>query len=297
VSSSGEPTIDFAIRLSDGRTLGLTETGLKSGPAIFHFHGYGSSRLEVRLLAETAARLGIRLIGVDRPGIGCSDAKPEFRILDWPDDVQEAADRLGIGRFAVEGLSAGAIYALACAYKIPHRLTACGLISSAVPSKIITSAGPRWMRSTWWLGKRLPWVFWPIFRLISWVKKSNQARIEAWLLRLSSWLGEPDQKLLAIPEMRAGWAQVLAAGVRQGTTTNLREAMADFQPWGFEVERIQFKKIFMWHGEADRLIPPALARLLAKALPECIATFYPDEGHISLMKNHAQDILTTMKPR
>jgi fermentation-respiration switch protein FrsA (DUF1100 family) len=53
----------------------------------------------------------------------------------------------------------------------------------------------------------------------------------------------------------------------------------------------------MWHGEADRLIPPALARLLAKALPECIATFYPDEGHISLMKNHAQDILTTMKPR
>ena len=71
--------------------------------------------------------------------------------------------------------------------------------------------------------------------------------------------------------------------------------MADFQPWGFTVERIPFKKIFMWHGEQDRLIPAALARLLAQALPQCIATFYPTEGHISLMTNHAQDILNTMR--
>ena len=295
MSSLDEPTIDTTIRLRDGRALGLMETGLRGGPAIFHFHAYGSSRLEVRLLAETAARLGVRLIGLDRPGIGSSDVKPDFRILDWPDDVQEVADQLGIERFAVEGFSAGGIYALACAYKIPHRLTACGLISSAVPSDMIMNAGPRWMRITWWLGKRFPWLFWPITRLVSRVRGSTQARIEVWLLRLSSWLGEPDQKLLTVREIRASWAQALGGGFQQGRKVNLREALADFQPWGFKVEGIPFKKLFMWHGEQDRLIPAAVAHLLAQALPQCVATFYPNEGHISLMTKHEQDILNTMR--
>ena len=75
----------------------------------------------------------------------------------------------------------------------------------------------------------------------------------------------------------------------------MREALADFQPWGFKVETIPFKKIFMWHGEQDRIVPTAPARLLAQALPQCIATFYPHEGHISVMANHAQDILNTMR--
>jgi pimeloyl-ACP methyl ester carboxylesterase len=294
MSSLDKPNVGSTIRLRDGRALGLMETGWRDGPTIFHFHGHGSSRLEVRLLDETAARLGVRLIGLDRPGIGCSDAKADFRILDWPDDVQEAADQLGIERFAVEGLSAGGIYALACAYKIPHRLTACGLISSTAPSYLIAKAGPRWMRTMWWLGERFPWLFWPLIRLVSWARGSTQASIEAWLLRISSWLGEPDQRVLAIHEIRADCAQALAEGFRQGRKANLREALADFQPWGFKVERIPFKKIFMWHGEQDRIMPATLARLLAQALPQCIATFYPNEGHISVMANHAQDILDTM---
>jgi pimeloyl-ACP methyl ester carboxylesterase len=271
------------------------DAGRRGGPAIFHFHGHGSSRFEVRLLAETASRLGVRLIGLDRPGIGSSDAKPDFRILDWPEDVQEVADQLGIERFAVEGLSAGGIYALACAYKIPHRLTACGLISSAVPRYMIAQAGPRWMRITWWLGKRIPWLLWPLICLVTFERGATQASIEAWLLRISPWLGEPDQRLLASHDVRTSCAQALAEGARQGSKANLREAMADFQPWDFEVEKIPFKKLFMWHGEQDRLVPAVQARLLAQALPQCIATFYPNEGHISVLANHAHDILETMK--
>jgi pimeloyl-ACP methyl ester carboxylesterase len=288
-------TIDSTIRLRDGRILGLMEVGRRDGPAIFHFHGHGSSRLEVQLLSETAARLGVRLIGIDRPGTGCSDPKPDFCILDWPDDVQEAADQVGIERFAVEGLSAGGKYALACAFKIPHRVTACGLISSAVPSYMIAKAGPRWMRITWWLGKRFPRLLWPLISLVSFEKGANQASIEAWLLRISSWLGEPDHRLLTIHEIRAACAETLAEGSRQGKKANLKEAMADFQPWGFKIEMIPFNKIFLWHGEQDRIVPAVQAHLLAQALPQCIATFYPNEGHISVIANYAHDILETMR--
>ena len=54
------------IRLRDGRTIAYLEVGSADGFPIFHFHGHGSSRLEVRLLAEKAADFGIRLIGLSR---------------------------------------------------------------------------------------------------------------------------------------------------------------------------------------------------------------------------------------
>ena len=119
--------------------------------------------------------------------------------------------------------------------------------------------------------------------------------MEAWLIRLSSLLGEPDQRHLAIHENRAYWAEALLEGFRQRRNSSLKEALADFQPWGFKVENITFRNIFLWHGEQDCLMPAALARLLAQALPNCASTFYPNEGHVSIMKNHARDILKAMK--
>ena len=98
----------------------------------------------------------MRLIALDRPGIGQSSANKGYRLLDWPDDVVEVADQLRIGRFAVEGISAGGAYALACTYKYPDRLTACGLISTLPPGALIRKAGPLWMRAVWWIGEYLP---------------------------------------------------------------------------------------------------------------------------------------------
>ena len=294
MSPDDDPIADSTIRLRCGRILGLMEAGPKEGPAVFHFHGHGSSRVEVRLLAKAAAHLGIHVIGIDRPGGGRSDKKPDFLILDWPDDVQEVADRFGIERFAVEGLSAGGIYALACAYKIPHRLTACGLISSAVPPHLVTRAGPLWMRTLWWLSRRIPWIFLPTIRLIAGAAKS-QTNIDAWLLRLSPLLGEPDQRLLTRHGVRAIFAEAVMEGVRQRRKVSPHEALADLQPWNFAIENIALKNVFLWHGDQDRIIPPVLARLLARGLPQCTATFYPGDGHISLIANHAQDILGALK--
>ena len=123
MSTSNTLTTDFTIQLRDGRTIGVLSVGKSDGFPIFHCHGSGSSRLEVNLLAAAATAQEIRLIGLDRPGIGRSDAKAGYRLLDWPDDVGEVADQLGIEQFAIEGVSAGGPYTMACAYKLPHRLT------------------------------------------------------------------------------------------------------------------------------------------------------------------------------
>ena len=83
MSTFKTPTTDSTFRLRDGRTFGYMEVGKIDGPPIFHCHGSGSSRLEVNLLAAAATAQGVRLIGLDRPGIGRSDPKAGYRLLDW----------------------------------------------------------------------------------------------------------------------------------------------------------------------------------------------------------------------
>ena len=294
MSQSDISTIDSTLRLRDGRVLGYMEAGKPDGPPIFHFHGHGSSRLEVSLLAESAATSGVRVIALDRPGIGRSDARWNFQILDWPADVVEAADQLGIGRFAIEGVSAGGIYAMACAYKIPHRLTACGLISTTVPPMFVKQGGPRWMQTTWWAAEHLSWLFQPSIHLRRRMIGSDVASIEKWLASSAPKLGEGDQKVIANPEIRAHLGKIFAESYRQGEEANLKELEIGVRSWGFEAEQITFENMYLWHGEQDRIIPVEPVRLLAQALPHCNAIFYPDEGHFSTVINHSSDILQTL---
>ena len=67
------------------------------------------------------------------------------------------------------------------------------------------------------------------------------------------------------------------------------------QPWGFKPGEITFEKIFLWHGERDRFIPAAPARLLARELPRCTAVFYPEEGHFSVLICRSQEILDALR--
>lgn len=293
MSTSNNLTTDFTIRLHDGRSMGIATVGPSDGFPIFHCHGSGSSRLEVKLLAAAAVEEGVRLIGLDRPGIGRSDAKAGYRLLDWPDDVMEVADQLGHERFAIEGISAGGPYALACAYRIPQRLTACGLISAVSPPNFIRKAGPWSMRALWWLGAQLPWLLQRYARLVQRMTGSDAARIEKYLGRYAARLGAADQKLLSNTEIRGLLAQAMAESFRQDGKANL-EALDLARPWGFQAEQVMFEMLFLWHGEQDRVMPIAPARLLAQGLPHCTATFYPDEGHFSTLANHAQDIFHTL---
>jgi pimeloyl-ACP methyl ester carboxylesterase len=134
----------------------------------------------------------------------------------------------------------------------------------------------------------------PTIRQIAGAAKTR-ANIDAWLLRLSPLLGEPDQRRLARHEIRAIFAEAVMEGVRQRRKAKPPEVLVDFQSWNFAIENIAFKKVFLWHGDQDRIISPALAHLLGQGLPQCTAIFYPDDGHISLIANHAQDILKAMR--
>jgi pimeloyl-ACP methyl ester carboxylesterase len=93
------------IILSDGRKLGFAEFGEMQGEPVFYFHGFPGSRLEAKLAETMAKDSQVRFIGIDRPGFGLSDFKPKRALVDWPNDVTELADSLGIDQFFILGVS------------------------------------------------------------------------------------------------------------------------------------------------------------------------------------------------
>jgi pimeloyl-ACP methyl ester carboxylesterase len=286
---------DITLRLRDGRTLGAAITGNADGYPVFHFHGSSSSRLEVSLMSSLAEQHGVLLIGLDRPGYGLSDPKPGARLVDWTQDVFEAADQLEIDRFAVDGISAGGPYALACAYQIPARLTACGLISSAAPGPVIRQSGPVWMRLAWGFGEYSPGLMKLIVRLVIKNQTPSLAEAEEMLRRPSHFMSETDHKLMQDARIRSGVAQAYVEGLRSGAQGDRDGAIALLSPWGFTPQQVQLEHLYLWHGEDDQVMPVAPLRLLAQQLPHCTARFYPGEGHFSLIFNHFEEILMALK--
>ena len=119
--------------LRDGRELAYDQYGDPAGFPVLSCHGGMSSRLDAAPADGAALAKGVRLISPDRPGMGLSTYQPGRRLLDWPEDVRELTESLGIERFAVMGWSAGGPYAAACAARLGDRVTAAALLSSSVP--------------------------------------------------------------------------------------------------------------------------------------------------------------------
>ena len=281
------------IRLRDGRALGYAEFGDPGGRPIFDFHGNPSSRLGSRLIDEAARQAGARLIGVDRPGIGLSDHKPDRRLLDWPDDVAQLADALGIDRFPVMGGSGGGPSALACAYGLPDRLTAVAVLFGPRPLDAwgATAGWSPAMRVQAFLGRHGPLaVIDLIMKALSLAMQSNAEKAMADMIRD---LPAADREVMSRP----GVTQLGIDAIRDAFRTGSRGPALDYalsmRPWGFRVQDIRVP-VYLWHGEADTTVPPAMGRYLAGAIPNCRARFIPNEGHYSLLPNHAGEIITTL---
>lgn len=106
-----------------GRTIAFSEVGDPEGAAVFVCVGMGLTRYVTAFYDELAATLRLRLITVDRPGVGGSDPYPSSNKsgpLGWPEDILAICQELGIAKFSLLAHSAGAIYALATALILPH---------------------------------------------------------------------------------------------------------------------------------------------------------------------------------
>lgn len=278
---------DNVLRLSDGRLLGYAEFGDPGGKPVMFFHGFPGSRVEGALGHDAAERAGVRLICIDRPGMGLSTFQPGRRMVDWPADVAALADALGIGRFAVGGVSGGGPYAAVCALRLADRLTGAAIISGVAPFNIPGAMDGinRMNRVLFFLGRRAPWLARVPMLLMARVARSPDRAIDLMLRTVPA----PDRAILQRPAVRTAAAADLAEPYRGGTRGPAWELVLYSRAWGFRLEDIHMD-VHLWQGEADTNVPPAMGRYQADVIPRCKATFYPGEGHL-LFIDRMEEIL------
>lgn len=270
------------IRLSDGRALGYAEYGDARGRPLVFFHGTPGSRLGASLLDDAARRASVRVLAPERPGYGRSDPKPRRTLGDWSDDVVAFADALGIERFAVAGISGGGPYVAACAHRIPARLSSAAIVSGIGPVDLpgATDGMLVFNRVSLWIARNLRPASDAALALTA---RALRRDPERWFLRALAGLPEADRVILADPLVRDAMLADMVEATSRGSSGMADDFALFSKPWGFRLDEIRVR-VHLWHGELDRNCPISMGRAVARAIPDCVASFDPGGGHLFMLR-------------
>ncbi|MAT65249.1 MAG: hypothetical protein CMN57_06365 [Gammaproteobacteria bacterium] len=272
-----------------GVPLGYAVYGRPGGIPAFYFHGLPGSRREGALLHAACLEAGVCVIAPERPGYGLSAPAPGARLDAWPERVAALADALGIGSFHLIAVSGGAPYALACASRLSERVIGtaicCGLGDLTRPG--LAAAMQFNARLAMWLVRRGPaWLHWtcgpPVTQLVR--------RAPRLAVAIQGWIDGPaDRAMLRQPAIRGLFADSLGEAFRQGPAGAVADLATAIRPWPFVLEGI--RNLQLWHGLADRVVPPLHSDWLAQAVPQARLTRVPGEGHFSLPIRHVREVV------
>ncbi|KAJ5587907.1 uncharacterized protein N7459_003672 [Penicillium hispanicum] len=128
-----------------GRTIAFSEVGDPKGHVVLCCLGMGLTRYLPAFYDELARTLNLRLVTLDRPGVGESgphQLDEPSTPLSWPDDVAIVCNYLRVTKFSILAHSAGAIYALATALRIPQHIRGrIHLLAPWIPPSQLSSIG------------------------------------------------------------------------------------------------------------------------------------------------------------
>jgi pimeloyl-ACP methyl ester carboxylesterase len=294
-SPGSEAILEFVDRLNqqillaDGRRLGYAEYGDPQGEPILYFHGWPGSRLEPGAILGSMGQVSARILALDRPGYGLSDFQAGRKLLDWPKDVGQLTNQLGLGRFAVLGVSGGGPYAAVCAAKMAPRISRLILVCAMGPLRegLATRGMDKLNRWMLFLAQTAPQI---ARILVGFGLERMRHKPERFVSQLEVRLPECDRQVLARPEFRQAMLENFREGIRPGVAGATWDGSLYAQAWGFRLEEITVPAQ-LWHGEADVVVPTAMAREYTRAIPHCQAHFVPGEGHFSLAVHCAREIL------
>ncbi len=295
VVAIARPKIEGSIAVGEDRQIGFAEFGAPQGRAVFWLHGTPGARRQIPTEARVYAdHHNVRLIGVDRPGIGSSTPYQYEAISAFADDLRAIADTLGIDKMAVVGLSGGGPYALACAAGLADRVVAAGVLGGVAPTHGPDAISGGLMD----LGQRVA----PLLRL-----GGNPLRLGASLLiRAARPIASPaldvyallspeaDRHLLTRPEFKAMFLDDLLNGSRKQLAAPFNDVIVFARDWGFRLDEVTVP-VRWWHGDHDHIIPFSHGEHVVSRLPNAELFHLPGESHLAGLGRGEEILATLMK--
>lgn len=287
---NSENTID----LRDGRTIGYAEYGDLAGNPIFYFHGGQESRLSSFFMDSIAMKMGIRIISMDRPGIGISSFQKDRTFYDWGKDVNELADFLGIKKYSIFGLSGGAPHVLSCLINNPERIKNAAIISGATPYDYKGT-----LKGMWFPVKILHWLagMKSDKKLRKYIQKDFHSMLnnpEKRMKQFQRFLPEPDKKMMR-NNPNYGWDFIQGSieSYKQGVDGVVQEWKLYVADWGMNFNNIEHP-VTLWYGREDKMAPVARGEFYKEHLRNSTLKIINNEAHFSLIRNHLTEILSDL---
>ncbi len=293
MTSLARPRLEGSVAVRGDRRLSYAEFGTPRGAAVFWLHGTPGGRRQIPIEARAFAEANdVRLIGIDRPGIGTSTPHLYENVLDWTGDLEVLADNLGIDTFRVIGLSGGGPYALAAGVAMPHRVHGIGVLGGVAPLQgadairgglveVAPYAAPLIEAA------RIPLSF-VLAAAIRLVKPLAGFGLDGY----AAVQPRGDKDLLHRPEFKAMFLDDLLNGARFQVGAPLADIILFTRHWGFEAADVQVP-VRWWHGDADHIIPFAHGVHMVERLPDAVFATIDGESHLGGL-GAATEVLETL---
>ena len=219
----------------------------------------------------------LRLICVDRPGIGKSTPQQVRSYAGWAADLTAIADALGYREFGVTGWSEGGPWALAAAACIdPLRLRH----GSSIAGGSYGAFGDNWaadrLSRADALGGSLALRFRPGFRLMYALLGVTAKYFRATFVdQVRKVVNDYDREVLLQPDVETIFREMSAECFAQGSDGLVGDSELLYRRWAFDVRAIE-RRVHLWQGTDDRLVPAGINKTVADRMPG--AVWHPVEG-------------------
>ncbi|VFQ74203.1 unnamed protein product [Cuscuta campestris] len=295
-SPDGPPVTSSRIQLKDGRHLAYKEQGVPKDKAkykIVFVHGFDSCRhsvvIDTTLAPGVAEDLGVYIVSFDRPGYGESDPNPKRTAKSIAFDIEELADRLGLGsKFYVVGFSMGGQVVWGCLKYIPHRLAGASLVTPVVnywwhnfPGNLSREAYYNQLPQDQWtlrVAHYAPWLtYW-------WNTQKYFPSSSVAANKLEIFNSHDRELLPKYFSFEEGHVRQIR---QQGEYESLhRDLIVGFGSWEFDPMDLKNPfpdkegSVHLWQGDEDGLVPVTLQRHIAQKLPWIRYHELPGAGHM-----------------
>jgi pimeloyl-ACP methyl ester carboxylesterase len=274
------PRFEGSIRIERDRQLGYAEFGPVTGRPLIWFHGTPGARRQISPEARVAAdQRNVRIISVERPGVGDSTPHVYDSVSELAHDIRSLAEALGLDHFGLAALSGGGPYALACAHEMPERVVAVAVLGGVAPSVGADAAKGG--------GSSLAPLFSPFLRhartpldlMLRSTIRVLEPLADHFTDLFSSIMPPGDQRVFEDDGIRQMFQEDLLLGSRTHMQAIFLDAALFGREWGFALGDIRVP-VHLFYGDSDSIVPVEHGEHLAKRMPHSVLRIRAEEGHL-----------------
>lgn len=288
---------DELLQLPDGRILGYCVYGPPQGRPVLYFHGTPSARLEPLLvlmhdvpLLALLEQLGLRLIAVDRPGMGHSTYDAQRTLRSFAADAAMLLQHLKIEKCPLLCWSGGGPYALAMAFYYPQLIEGlfaiAGFSRSFGEEEVYEQMG--WNKMYFNTARILPVALHGALEVVKSVKPETPISQRLYDLATVDY-----RYLKDVAKLNAFLDLTVREALQPGTDGAVQEAALYFAPYGFRLQQIR-TPVHFWWGTDDNTVTYIHAKSMEKMLPHVVPHYKINEGHLSIYIRYLAEVLETI---